>query len=233
MGAEFSPVSDVHAAAPTLGMKLRRRRKQAGMTLQDVAAKASLSIGFVSQVERDLSVPSLSSLIGLAGALGARVEEFVRSPDTPGPISRHRQRTTYTTGGTMDGIAGGNAPAYERVSDDFPGRQLNSVIITLPPGYLAEAISHDGEELMYVIDGHVQCTIDGVTRSLGPGDSVHFPSRLSHCMSNPDDTPAHVLWVGTLQLFAKADGTTANDSPAAKPAHETEASRTNGSGDKT
>ena len=231
MGAELSPVSDAHAAAPTLGMKLRRRRKQAGMTLQDVAARASLSIGFVSQVERDLSVPSLSSLIGLAGALDARVEEFVRSPDTPGPISRHRQRTTYTTGGTT----GGNAPAYERVSDDFPGRQLNSVIITLPPGYLAEAISHDGEELMYVIDGHVQCTIDGVTRSLGPGDSVHFPSRLSHCTSNPDDAPAHVLWVGTLQLFANADGTATKDSPAAKPAHEpkTEASRTNGSGDKT
>lgn len=232
-------MSDARATAPTLGMKLRRRRKQAGMTLQEVAAKASLSIGFVSQVERDLSAPSLSSLIGLAGALGARVEEFVRSPDTPGPISRHRQRATYTTGGTT----AGNAPAYERVSDDFPGRQLSSVIITLPPRYSAEAISHDGEELMYVIDGHVQCTIDGVTRTLSPGDSVHFPSRLSHSTSNPDDVPAHVLWVGTLQLFANGapigegaetpGGLALEDDPAPKPAHKstTEASRTSGSGD--
>lgn len=231
-------MSDAQAAAPTLGMKLRQRRKQTGMTLQEVAAKASLSIGFVSQVERDLSAPSLSSLIGLAGALGARVEEFVRSPDTPGPISRHRQRATYTTGGTA-------GPAYERVSDDFPGRQISSVIITLPPRYTAEAISHDGEELMYVIDGHVQCTIDGVTRTLSPGDSVHFPSKLSHCTSNPEDVPAHVLWVGTLQLFANGapigegaelpGGLALEDDPASKPAHEsqTEASRTTGSGDIT
>ena len=211
------------------------------MTLQEVASRASLSIGFVSQVERDLSAPSLSSLIGLAGALGARVEEFVRSPDTPGQVSRHRQRATYTTGNTTVG----NAPAYERVSDDFQGRQISSVIITLPPRYSAEAISHDGEELMYVIDGHVQCIVDGVTRNLGPGDAIHFPSRLSHATSNPEDTPAHVLWVGTLQLFANAPlveegaegpgGIVHAEDPAPKPAHEpqTEASRANGSGDNT
>ena len=216
------------------------------MTLQEVAAKASLSIGFVSQVERDLSAPSLSSLIGLAGALGARVEEFVRSPDTPGQVSRHRQRATYTTGNTAgDNATGANAPAYERVSDDFQGRQISSVIMTLPPRYSAEAISHDGEELMYVIDGHVQCSVDGVTRNLGPGDAIHFPSRLSHATSNLEDTPAHVLWVGTLQLFANAPavgegaessgGIVLTEDPAPKPAHEpqTKASRANGSGDNT
>ncbi len=177
----------------SLGHKLRQRRKKIGKTLQSVADEAGLSVGFISQVERDLSSPSLSSLINIAGALDTGVETFMRSPVKPGPVSRHNQRPAYTTGST--------APTYERLSDAFDGSLLNSVLMRLPPGYSAEEIAHDGEEMMFVVSGRILCSVDGDTRLLEEGDSVHFPSHLPHRTENPDETAATVLWVGTLRIF--------------------------------
>lgn len=177
----------------SLGHKLRRRRKQIGKTMQSVADEAGLSVGFISQVERDLSSPSLSSLINIAGALDTGVESFMRSPVKPGPVSRHNQRAAYTTGTT--------APIYERLSDAFDGSVLNSVLMRLPPHYSAEEITHEGEEMMYVVAGRILCSVDGDTRLLEEGDSVHFPSHLPHRTENPDQTAATVLWVGTLRIF--------------------------------
>lgn len=177
----------------SLGHKLRRRRKQIGKTMQTVADEAGLSVGFISQVERDLSSPSLSSLINIATALDTGVETFMRSPVKPGPVSRHNQRSAYTTGTT--------APNYERLSDTFAGSVLNSVLMNLPPGYSAEEISHEGEEMMFVVTGRILCSVDGDTRMLEEGDSIHFPSHLPHRTENPDETTATVLWVGTLRIF--------------------------------
>jgi len=177
----------------SLGHKLRQRRKQIGKTMQTVADEAGLSVGFISQVERDLSSPSLSSLINIAGALDTGVEAFMRSPVKPGPVSRHNQRPAYTTGST--------APIYERLSDTFDSSVLNSVLMNLPPGYSAEEISHEGEEMMFVITGRILCSVDGDTRMLEEGDSIHFPSHLPHRTENPDETTATVLWVGTLRIF--------------------------------
>ncbi|MEM7446036.1 MAG: cupin domain-containing protein [Pseudomonadota bacterium] len=177
----------------SLGHKLRQRRKQIGKTMQSVADEAGLSVGFISQVERDLSSPSLSSLINIAGALDSGVENFIRSPVRPGTVSRRNERTTYTTGST--------APVYERLSDAFDGSVLNSTLMHLPPHYRAEENIHDGEEMMFVVSGRVLCTVDAQTRLLEEGDSVHFPSHLPHRTENPDETTAIVLWVGTLRLF--------------------------------
>jgi transcriptional regulator with XRE-family HTH domain len=177
----------------SLGYKLRQRRKQIGKTMQSVADEAGLSVGFISQVERDLSSPSLSSLINIAGALDTGVETFMRSPIKPGPVSRHNRRPAYTTGTS--------APNYERLSDAFDGSVLNSVLMSLPPHYSAEEIVHEGEEMMFVVSGRVLCSVDGDTRLLEEGDSIHFPSHLPHRTENPDETTATVLWVGTLRIF--------------------------------
>ena len=75
-------------AEETLGQKIRKRRRAIDMTLQQVSERVGLSIGFLSQIERGMSAPSLASLCNIAEALGASVDAFVKPPLQQGAVSR-------------------------------------------------------------------------------------------------------------------------------------------------
>ena len=78
-----------------VGLKIRDARKQRRLTLQRVAEATGLSIGFLSQVERDITTPSLSSLVTIAKALDLPVSSFLHQPDIPNAVSRRDGRVTY------------------------------------------------------------------------------------------------------------------------------------------
>ena len=65
--------------SPLLGGLIRQRRKKLSMTMQDLATTAGVSVGYVSQIERDMAVPSLGTLAQIADALSVEVEYFVKS----------------------------------------------------------------------------------------------------------------------------------------------------------
>ena len=85
-----------------LGARLRARRKAIGKTMQQVADEASLTIGFISQIERGISTPSLASLYNVAKALDASVDMFVsRVPTRHHAVVTHAgERQTYKIDGT-------------------------------------------------------------------------------------------------------------------------------------
>ena len=71
------PVEQSTPIDPSLGQRLRDRRKELGKTQQQVAEEASLTVGFISQIERGISTPSLASLYNVAKALESTVDQFV------------------------------------------------------------------------------------------------------------------------------------------------------------
>lgn len=176
-----------------VGLKIRDARKQRRLTLQRVAEATGLSIGFLSQVERDITTPSLSSLVTIAKALDLPVSAFLHQPDIPNAVSRREGRVTY-----------GINPAwisYERLSTTFPGQMLNAVKMNVPPRYLSETSSHEGEEVVYVLSGSIRYVIDETIYELHAGDTLHFSAHRPHRVHNPADHVAEVLSVGTQQLF--------------------------------
>ena len=80
---------------------------------------------------------------------------------------------------------------------------MSSVITHEPPGYRSEPITHEGEEMEFVLEGTVTSELDGRTVVLQAGDSVHHPSTMRHCLWNHTDKPAVMLWVGTMDLFGE------------------------------
>lgn len=185
----------VHAP---LAKRLRERRKQLGLTLKDVADKAGLSVGFISQIERDITTPSLSSLVSVSRVLGVEVGEFLSQPRGDVPLTRHDKRDVYAIGG--------NTISYERISSAFPGNVLRSVIIHEPPGHRGEPIAHDGEEMMFVLDGAITVEVEGERSILEAGDSLHFPSSRTHSTWNHTTRDATILWVGTMDVFGEGAG---------------------------
>lgn len=177
----------------SLGEKLRRCRKDAKRTMQYVADNAGLSVGFISQVERGITVPSLSSLRAIAGVLDKPISFFLEQPDSSIEATRADQRVNYR-------VAEG-ALSYERISAKFPGSTLRSVIVHEPPGHRNEPISHDGEELFYMISGELTVEVEGQRTILRQGDSMHFDSAKIHSTWNHTLETASMLWCGTMDVF--------------------------------
>lgn len=197
--AKTPDTTDVQIADQTLlGERLRERRLALGLTLKEVADGAGLSVGFISQIERGITTPSLSSLVNVSRLLGRPISAFLSLP--PGNASTHPdQRPHYAVGSS--------SLVYERVSASFRGSQLTSVIIHQPPGYRSEPVTHDGEELFYMLAGALTVEVEGEKHVLKPGDSLHFPSHKVHSTYNHTNRVATMLHTCTMDVFGH-DGAT-------------------------
>ena len=180
-----------------IGKAIRQRRKALNLTLTEVCDKVGLSAGFLSLVERGKATPSLGSLANIAGALGVSLDYFIAVPWGNRGISFAAHRAPFDIG--PDGMR------YERISAEFPEGTLNSVVIHVPPGFVSEEVSREGEEIVYVIDGLLRLTLDNVPHALSPGDSAHFGANILHRWSNMGPGWCRLLWVGTSPIFPRGD----------------------------
>ena len=188
------------AEATPLGDRLRQRRKALKMTLQEVADEAGFSVGFISQIERGITVPSLTSLIAVCRTLKVEAGSFLNPPKVATPFTRRDHRPVYGLGGE-----GGNSVSYERLSASFPGNVLKSTIIHEPPGHRSEPMSHEGEEIFFILQGALTLEVDGECMVLEAGDSAHFPSVRTHTMWNHTGEPTTILHTCTMDVFGDGD----------------------------
>ena len=143
--------SSVHAEESQLdnqirvGAKVRALRRELNMTLQEVGAKSGLSAGFISLVERDLSYPSLTTLMKIANAIQTTVQNLVIIPEGSGEISlaKDREKIEVTIGNVR----------YARLNSQFEDNMMNAFEITLPPHYSSQIATHTGEEFFYILEG--------------------------------------------------------------------------------
>lgn len=178
-----------------LGKRLRLRRKARGLTMQTVADDAGLTVGFISQVERDIAAPSLSSLTSIADALGSHVSDFLRPPRNDHEKTHADLREMYSLPGA--------AISYERLSTTFPGSQLTSVMVHHPPHHQSEPMRHKGEELYLILDGELSVFVDDQESVLRKGDTIHFDSTRLHYVFNRSDQPARMLVCNTMDVFGE------------------------------
>ena len=177
-----------------VGQRIRDLRHEHGLSLETIADRTDLSIGFLSQIERGLSSPSLRVLATLADVLGVGIAALFGSrpgdPASGGVVTRQLQRAELTLWRT--GIS------KQLLSPAGTENRLNLFLVHLEPGGNTgdELYTHDGEEAGLVLEGEMTLTVDTETWSLKAGDSFRFASRRPHRFSNPaDDAKTVVLWV--------------------------------------
>lgn len=176
-----------------LGAAIRKRRKQMQMTLQALSDRSGVSVGYLSQVERDNATPTLGTLAQIADALDAPLDYFIAAPKPTDGLTRAGMRPQFSLPNS--------ALTYEALAADFPGSELSSYILTVPPGYASETVSHEGEEMIFVLEGEIEQGLDGQPIRMGVGDSLHYSGQLPHAWRNPTDRPARILWTGTLAVL--------------------------------
>jgi transcriptional regulator with XRE-family HTH domain len=192
------PASTEPAGTLAFGWRIRALRRKAGLTLQALADQAGISVGFLSQVERDKATPSLGTLANLAAALGIDLDRFVATPRPADGLTRSDARPTFSIGGS--------SLSYERLTTDLPAGAFTSLIIHIPVGYRSEIVAHEGEELIVVLSGTVRQTLGASAFVLSVGDALHFMGDTPHSFANDGPEPARLLWTGTSPRLLRRTG---------------------------
>jgi transcriptional regulator with XRE-family HTH domain len=178
-----------------IGERIRARRRELRLTLQQLAKSTGLSIGFISLVERGQTSPSLSSLTNIATALDLPLGALVDAPESPQSDSYQDSRPRFA-------VENGRI-AYERLSTVFAGSCVHAVKMLMPAGYMSETVLHAGEEFVFVLQGEIEYRVDRKLYKLKVGDSVHFDATKPHSVKAVGGE-AQVLWVGTLNVYDTA-----------------------------
>ena len=174
----------------SLGRDLRGLRKAQGITLQELALKIGRSVGFLSQIERGISEPSITDLRGIAKAFDVPVSWFFlfEEEDTPENKFIVRAGARRSLGTQEGGIV------EELLSPDLGGsfEMFRSVIE--PGARLDETVLRETEEAGYIASGTLDLWIDEEKFSLTAGDSFRFEHKPYH-WANTGLEPAVIIWV--------------------------------------
>jgi transcriptional regulator with XRE-family HTH domain len=186
------PKSPAAAKHLPIAAAVRARRRRLGLTLQELADKSGLSAPFLSQVERNQAAPSITSLISIAQALDVDIHYFISPPPSSQVVRRAAQPELLKTGTSV---------RYVRLTGGHAERQMEALLMNIPPGSSAPATARAGEGFYYVIDGKLAVTLGNESFTLGKGDSAHFDQRHPFQMANAGKRMLQILWVGTPAIF--------------------------------
>tara|TARA_R110002049_G_scaffold44333_5_gene129996 strand:- start:47860 stop:48432 length:573 start_codon:yes stop_codon:yes gene_type:complete len=174
----------------TLGADLRALRKARGLTLSDMAETLGRSVGWLSQVERDKSEPSITDLRHIAACLGVSVSMLFRHAAAPaheaGYIVRAgaRRRIGSTIAGLVEELLSPD------LTDDF--EMVHSTF--QPHSRIKAAVTRPTQEVGYLLSGALQIEIAGTTHDIAPGDSFRIRGEPFR-WANPGAEPAVAIWV--------------------------------------
>lgn len=171
----------------SVGEMIRKRRQTVGLTLGELADQAGLTVGGLSQIERDVVNPTLPTLRRIAAALKAPVFSFLMdNGDEEQIVVRHGRRRVFV-------IPEGNA-SYESLSPQSLQR-LEVARFSLDPGASTadEGVTHVGEEFLLVLTGSVTAHIGSQQYSLAEGDSIQFNSAIPHRYVGSGQGPTEVI----------------------------------------
>lgn len=191
---DATKVAGPRETQPIIGSRMRELRKAKKMTLQILADETGLSVGYLSQLEREHATPSIRALNVIARVLGVNINWFFpdpeeqQAPEAAFVVRASRRRALKFESGIRD----------ELLSPTLSG-QLELLLCTLEPGGSSgdELYSHYGEEAGYVDEGQLELTIESEVFLLHEGDSFHFDSSRPHRYRNPGKSKTIVVWVMT------------------------------------
>ena len=177
-----------------IGKKIRELRTANDLTLEELASRSELTKGFLSQVERNLTSPSISTLEDILVTLGSSFREFFASETAEKPV--FRKEDVFVKEAPDLGVV------IHWLIPNAQKKDMEPILLTLAPGGHSELdLPHIGEEFGYVLSGSVQLNLGDRSYKVRKGDSFSFKPDAPHNLVNAGRTEASVLWVCTPPNF--------------------------------
>jgi transcriptional regulator with XRE-family HTH domain len=173
---------------PAVGGQVKRWRNERSMTLANVAARAGLNVGYLSQIENDKASPSLACLAAIGAALDVPIAWFFLDDVPPPRVVRATERPIRGRDGLdrIEGVDGGDS------------RDVSIVEGVAPAGGRAGLHAHAGDEHHLILRGRWRMSQGDHVVELGPGDYLRWDGTIPHDAEVIGDEEGHILIV-TLQ----------------------------------
>lgn len=174
-----------------LGTKIKDMRLQHGLTQEELADRCELTKGYISQLENDLTSPSIATLEDILSALGSSFADFFKEEKN-------------------EKIVFGKDDYIEKRSNDYsqkwliPNAQKNlmePIIVTLSPNTCIEDFPHEGEEFGYILSGRATLLCGDKKYVCRKGESFYFSSDKTHRLINETEKETTILWVSSPPNF--------------------------------
>ncbi|PJG45512.1 hypothetical protein CAF53_22500 [Sphingobium sp. LB126] len=182
---------DVDVIVSKVGKKIEALRRKKRLSLQNLADISDVSPGAIHKIERSGMVPTITTLLKLATALGVTVGYFVEEDENASapflftPAGHRQPVYTPHEGLTLGSITG----SYRQFV-------TAAAVATMAPGASSgdQILNHTGEELIFVLSGEVVFRMDEEDYVLKPGDALHFQGGVPHHWENRGTEPAQLIW---------------------------------------
>jgi transcriptional regulator with XRE-family HTH domain len=171
----------------SIGERIKALRHKRQLTLAEIAETASLSVSHLSQIERDKTSPSLTTLTGIARVLGVSLRDLFEA----GENQVHITRATYQPEDREV-----NPPASRlRLTNPEGGWSLEvHCSILHPQAPHMEFEPYPGEVLGFVLEGTLAIVVGDEQFELQAGDSIHYDANQSYRLCCRGDDPCTVIW---------------------------------------
>lgn len=177
-----------------IGAKIKELRVQKSLTQEELADRCELSKGFISQLERDLTSPSIATLVDILQCLGTNLEEFFSKTAS--------EQVVYSRTDYFEKI---DTELKNRIEWIIPNAQKNMmepILLTLEPdGSTYPDNPHEGEEFGYILSGAITIHLGNKTYKAKKGESFYFTPNKKHFISASGKSGASLLWVSTPPSF--------------------------------
>ena len=177
-----------------IGNKIKDLRCQKGLTQEELADRCELSKGFISQLERDLTSPSITTLVDILQCLGTDLKEFFNDfEDTQVSF----KETDY-----FEKIDEELKNKIEWIIPNAQKNMMEPIRLTLAPGGSTYPDNpHEGEEFGYVISGSISLILGKRTIKVKKGESLYFTATSAHYLKADNKTGAVLIWVSSPPSF--------------------------------
>lgn len=179
-----------------LGNRLKRLRQKRNLTQEELADRCELSKGFISQVERDLTSPSIATLSDMLESLGTDLKSFFADDESQDSIVYTRNDMFEKE--DLEGLKG----SILWLVPNAQKNDIEPILVSLGVGGRTQAVmAHEGEEFGYVLKGTL-AYVEGDRRyKLSTGSSFSIRPGDNHYIENIGHTKAQILWVFTPPVF--------------------------------
>lgn len=175
-----------------IGHKIKQLRIKNALTLEELASRSELTKGFLSQLERDLTSPSISTLNDILEALGTTLADFFSEVKEEKLVFT---QDDFFVDKQEDSILHWIVPNAQK-------NDMEPILLELKEGAQSQIISpHDGEEFGYVLQGKVTLVNGEQEYVVKKGETFYITGKYVHYLRNDGKSNVKVLWITTPPLF--------------------------------
>ncbi len=178
-----------------IGERIKYLRQANDLTQEELADRCELTKGFISQLERDMTSPSISTLKSILEALGVSLASFFRSADA-------NERFVFREDDYATRIDEDLASSISWLVPNAQKNLMEPVLLILDPGGRSFSDNpHKGEEFGLVLSGQIILKIGDRMDIVAAGESFYFESSVPHELINEGDIEAKIVWVSSPPSF--------------------------------